>query len=90
MRVNQSLVTLLPDSGPGSGSVTSVGFSATVPTGLSASVSGSPITSAGTIALSLSFAAGYAIPTTIKQSNWDDAYTWVAAFQRRLGIVVST
>ena len=85
MRVNQSLVTLLPDSGPGSGSVTSVGFSATVPTGLSASVSGSPITSAGTIALSLSFAAGYAIPTTIKQSNWDDAYTWVAAFPTQTG-----
>lgn len=32
-----------------------------------------------------SFASGYAIPTTIKQSNWDDAYTWVAAFPTQTG-----
>ena len=51
------------------GSVTSVAL--TVPTGLS--VSGSPITSAGTLAIT--FANGYSIPTTAKQSNWDDAYT---------------
>ena len=54
----------------GSGSVTSVAMS--VPTGFS--VSGSPITSSGT--LSLRFASGYSLPTTAKQSNWDAAYGW--------------
>src|SRR5690606_4700822 len=52
------------------GTVTSVGMS--VPTGLQ--VSGSPVTSSGTLAES--FASGYAIPTTAKQSNWDTAYGW--------------
>lgn len=51
------------------GTVTSVGLS--VPTGLS--VSGSPITGAGTLAVSL--ASGYSIPTTVKQGQWDIAYT---------------
>ena len=50
------------------GTVTSVAM--TVPTGFS--VSGSPITSSGTLALS--FASGYSLPTTAKQSNWDTAY----------------
>ena len=50
------------------GTVTSVGLS--VPTGLS--VSGSPITTSGTLAISLT--AGYSIPTTTKQSEWDSAY----------------
>ena len=49
----------------GSGSVTSVGLSA--PTGFS--VSGSPVTGAGT--LGLSFASGYSLPTIAKQSQWD-------------------
>jgi hypothetical protein len=49
--------------------VTSV--SMTTPTGLS--VSGSPITSSGTLALSLT--SGYAIPLTSTQTNWDAAYT---------------
>lgn len=49
--------------------VTSVGLS--VPTGLT--VSGSPITSSGTLTVSLT--AGYAIPTTASQTNWDTAYT---------------
>lgn len=53
-----------------SSGVTSVAM--TVPTGLS--ISGSPITSTGTLALS--FANGYSIPTTAKQSNWDTAYGW--------------
>ena len=53
-----------------SSGVTSV--SMTVPTGLS--ISGSPITTTGTLALS--FANGYSIPTTTKQSNWDTAYGW--------------
>ena len=56
--------------GSTSGTVTSVGVS--VPTGLS--VSGSPVTSSGTIALS--FTSGYSIPTTAKQTNWDTAYGW--------------
>lgn len=55
--------------GAGSGTVTSVGVS--VPTGLS--VSGSPVTTSGTIAISL--ASGYSIPTTASQTNWDTAYT---------------
>lgn len=56
--------------GSTSGTVTSVAVS--VPTGLS--VSGSPITSSGTIALSLQ--SGYSIPTTASQSNWTTAYNW--------------
>lgn len=52
------------------GTVTSVGLSA--PTGLS--VSGSPVTGSGTLALT--FASGYAIPTTAKQGQWDTAYGW--------------
>ena len=51
--------------GGGSGTVTSVAM--TVPTGLS--ISGSPVTSSGTLAVSL--ASGYSIPTTSKQSEWD-------------------
>lgn len=46
------------------GTVTSVGLS--VPTGLS--VSGSPITTSGTLAIT--FASGYSIPTTAQQSAW--------------------
>ena len=49
--------------------VTSVAM--TVPTGLS--VSGSPIISSGTLALSLS--SGYSIPTSTNQTNWDAAYS---------------
>lgn len=52
------------------GTVTSIGI--TVPTGLS--VTGSPITTKGTIAIA--FAKGYSIPTTEKQTNWDSAYNW--------------
>jgi hypothetical protein len=54
----------------GAGTVTSVAMS--VPTGLE--VSGSPITTNGTLAVS--YASGYAIPTTAKQTNWDTAYSW--------------
>jgi hypothetical protein len=53
----------------GTGSVTSV--SMTVPTGLT--VTGSPITTSGTLAVTLT--AGYSIPTTTSQTNWDSAYT---------------
>lgn len=52
------------------GTVTSVGLS--VPTGFS--VSSSPITTSGT--LSISFASGYSLPTTAKQTNWDTVYNW--------------
>lgn len=51
------------------GTVTSVAM--TVPTGLS--VSGTPITSSGTLAVT--FATGYSIPTNTSQANWDTAYT---------------
>lgn len=55
-----------PSSG---GTVTSV--SMTVPTGLS--ITGSPITTSGTLALT--FTAGYSIPTTASQTNWNTAYS---------------
>lgn len=54
----------------GTGTVTSVDLSA--PLGFS--VSGNPVTTTGTLALS--FASGYALPTTTKQSQWDTAYGW--------------
>jgi hypothetical protein len=50
------------------GSVTSINM--TVPTGLT--ISGQPITTSGTLALS--YASGYAIPTDIKQNEWNTAY----------------
>ena len=57
------------NKGSGSGTVTSVAM--TVPTGLS--ISGTPITTSGTLALSLT--AGYVIPTTSSATQWDSAYT---------------
>lgn len=56
--------------GGGSGTVTSVGM--TVPTGLS--VSGSPITSSGTLAVSLS--SGYEIPLSADVQKGVTAYGW--------------
>jgi predicted heme/steroid binding protein len=50
------------------GTVTSVGLSA--PTGFS--VSNSPVTSSGTLALT--FASGYSLPTNAVQANWTTAY----------------
>jgi predicted heme/steroid binding protein len=61
------------------GTVTSVDMS--VPTGFS--ISGNPITSSGTLAIA--FSSGYSLPTTIKQSNWDDAYTFVSNFPTQTG-----
>lgn len=52
------------------GTVTSVGLS--VPTGFS--VTGSPVTSSGT--LTLKFANGYSLPKEARQEQWDDAYGW--------------
>lgn len=54
----------------GTGTVTSVALSA--PTGLT--VTGSPVTTSGTLALT--YTAGYSIPTDTKQTNWDTAYGW--------------
>ena len=51
------------------GTVTSAALSA--PTGFS--VTGSPVTTTGTLALS--FAAGYSLPTDASQATWDSAYT---------------
>ena len=51
------------------GTVTSVAM--TVPTGLS--ISGTPVTTSGTLALT--FASGYSIPTDTNQTNWTTAYT---------------
>lgn len=70
--VPTKLSELSNDSGytKNTGTVTSVAVS--VPTGLS--VSGSPITTKGTIAIAL--ASGYSIPTTAKQTNWDKVYNW--------------
>jgi hypothetical protein len=56
MRINKSLITYIPASGAGSGTVTSVALSA--PTGFT--VSGSPVTTSGTLALA--FTTGYGIP----------------------------
>jgi hypothetical protein len=61
--------TWINDTDANTGTVTSVAMS--VPTGLS--VSGSPITSSGTLAVT--FTAGYSIPTNASQTNWDTAYT---------------
>ena len=68
--LNSTDVTTALGFTPGAGTVTSV--AASVPTGLT--VTGSPVTSAGTLAFS--YTAGYEIPTTTKQSQWDTAYGW--------------
>lgn len=54
----------------GAGTVTSVDM--TVPTGLS--ISGNPVTTSGTLALSL--ASGYVIPKSASTTEWDTAYSW--------------
>ena len=58
-----------PIGSSGGAAVTSVGI--TVPTGLT--VSGSPVTSSGVLAIS--FGVGYSIPTIASQNNWNTAYT---------------
>ncbi len=60
----------LESGAAGNGTVKSVAM--TVPAGFS--ISGSPITTTGTLALS--FASGYSLPTKAKQTNWDTAYGW--------------
>lgn len=63
------------------GTVTSVAI--TVPIGLS--ITGSPITTNGTIAISLT--SGYSIPTTASQTNWDTAYTSLGDIASALDII---
>lgn len=63
-------VAVVGGSGGGGGGVSSVALAA--PTGLS--VSGSPVTTSGT--LTLSYTAGYSIPTDASQSNWNTAFGW--------------
>ena len=65
------------------GSVTSVGLSA--PVGFA--VTGSPVTSAGTLALG--FADGYSLPTTAQQSVWDSASGRLDAFRDANRVYVS-
>jgi hypothetical protein len=60
---------VLTATASGAGTVTSVGLS--VPTGLS--IANSPITTNGTLAITLT--AGYGIPTTASQATWDTAYS---------------
>lgn len=72
LRVNAGATALeyfTPTWTSNTGTVTSVAM--TVPTGLS--ISGTPITTSGTLALTLT--TGYSIPTTASQANWDSAYT---------------
>lgn len=82
------VATNLLAGGGGSGTVTSVGM--TVPTGLT--VTGSPITSSGTLAVTLT--SGYSIPTTTNQTNWTTAYGWgnhaSAGYLTTLSTAVST
>lgn len=59
-----------PIGGGGTGIVESVGLS--MPTGFS--VTGSPVTTSGTLAVG--FASGYSLPPTSKQAQWDAAYSW--------------
>lgn len=73
LRVNSGASALeyfTPTWTSNTGTVTSV--SMTVPTGLT--VTGSPVTTAGTFAVTLT--SGYSIPTTVKQGQWDTAYGW--------------
>ena len=70
LTINGTAYDLTADRSWSVGSVTSVGLS--VPTGLS--VANSPVTGSGTLAVT--FTAGYSIPTTSSQSNWDTAYGW--------------
>jgi hypothetical protein len=71
--------TFAGGGGGGNGTVTSVNMS--VPTGFS--VSGNPVTTTGTLAIT--FANGYALPTIVKQGQWDDSYTFVTAFPSQTG-----
>jgi hypothetical protein len=62
--------TCISDWASGAGSVTSVDMS--VPTGLT--ISGNPITTSGTLALS--YLTGYSLPKTASTTEGSTAYTW--------------
>jgi hypothetical protein len=66
-----------------SGTVTSVGLS--LPVGLT--VSGSPVTTSGVLAVSLQ--SGYSIPTTQSQTQWDNA-TKTGTYFNRINTVANT
>jgi hypothetical protein len=66
---NSSKTPVLISDYKATGTVTSVAM--TVPTGLS--VTGTPVTTSGTLAITLT--SGYSIPTTSSQTNWDSAFT---------------
>lgn len=80
-------VTINIPSGGGTGTVKSVAM--TVPTGLV--VSGSPITSSGTFAIT--YDDNYSIPTKTQQNNWNTAYGWgnhaTAGYTKNTGTVTS-
>jgi hypothetical protein len=67
LTINGTALDLSADRAWSVGTVTSV--NATVPTGFAV---GSAVTSSGNIAIS--FAAGYSLPLTASQTNWDAAY----------------
>jgi predicted heme/steroid binding protein len=79
LTINGTAYDLSADRSWSVGTVTSVDFS--VPTGFA--IANNPITTSGTLALT--FASGYSLPTNASQSNWNDAYTWVAAFPTLTG-----
>lgn len=66
---------LIPSGDEPSGTVTSVGLS--MPTGFS--VSGSPVTSSGTLAVSMT--SGYGIPTTTQMTNWSNKQDAISDLQ---------
>jgi predicted heme/steroid binding protein len=68
LSINGTLFDLSADRIWNVGTVTSV--SASVPNGFA--ISGSPITSSGTLAIT--FASGYSLPTDARQAQWDVAY----------------
>jgi len=79
LTINGTAYDLSADRSWSVGTVTSVNMS--VPTGFA--IANNPITTSGTLALS--YAAGYALPTTASQGNWDTAYTFVSNFPSQTG-----
>ncbi len=68
LTINGTTYDLSADRTWSVGTVTSVDMS--VPAGFT--ISGNPVTGAGTLAIA--FAAGYSLPTTASQAEWDTAY----------------
>lgn len=74
---------LIPSGDEPSGTVTSVGAEAA--SGSNLTVSGSPITSSGTITVGVE--SGYEIPTTTKTGQWNAAYAKVNPYTENTDIV---